>query len=194
MTVACAYEKSNDVKNWLFTPPDWNSVGVDNEKPRASRKRIQFSLRRLVSITLGVAIIMYPFNTRVAPAFKIHVTDAKGRAITDCSVREWWEHSSFEKLQHDSFEEVERDQKSSPDENGYVYFPERNVRANVITRIIGPIRNIIQGGAHASFGPSANIVAFGSKYETSDYIYIEGDPKEKVVDGVFEIEFIMVHK
>ena len=75
------------------------------------------------------------------------------------------------------------------DENGFVSFPERTVRSSRLARTFGVISNTVSLGVHASYGPSAYVLAYGhtvggKRLEGSAY-YHAGEPlPEKLVTRV----------
>lgn len=108
-------------------------------------------------------VILFPFKTTVVPAWKIRVIDEDGKPIAGTSVREYWHHYSVESEGHE--------QDLSTDDNGYVTFPSCTVRASIVRRIAGPILNVLDQGAHASFGPSAMLMIWQEGFEPSYVMY-----------------------
>ena len=53
------------------------------------------------------------------------------------------------------------EQDAYTDENGFVSFPERTVTSSWLARTVGVISNTVSLGVHASYGPSAYVLAYG---------------------------------
>ena len=92
-------------------------------------------------------------------------------------VRQVWQDYSVESSSHE--------QDTYTDENGYVSFPERTVRAPLLFRVLGVILNTASLGVHASYGPSAYVLAYGEivngkRLEGSAH-YEEGEPLPKQI-------------
>lgn len=95
------------------------------------------------AISLGCVILLYPFESTVAPSESVLVVTEDWRPIQDTTVRQIWQDYSLESRGH------EEDLKT--DENGRVAFPRRTIRASVLRRLVHPIWNILRQGVHASF-------------------------------------------
>jgi hypothetical protein len=91
----------------------------------------------------------FPFETTIVPQWRIQVVDKAGTPLLGVTVTEHWSHSS---LEHDGHEA-----EATTDEGGYVTFPVRTIRASLLGRAIGPVRNVLKTGVHAGFGPSADL-------------------------------------
>src|ERR1700730_9714395 len=81
------------------------SMGILNRIARLD-KRI---LRKLWLPLLIVAIVLvYPFQTTVAPAWHLRVVDDTGVAVAGMKVTEHWQHNSLESVGHEDFETTDR--------------------------------------------------------------------------------------
>src|SRR6266853_2097183 len=98
----------------------------------------------LLVIVILPVLVLYPFETTVAPSQNILVITEDSHPIKDAIVRQIWQHYSLERDGH----EVD----FYTNDEGRVSLPKRTVRANFISRVAGPINNIIHAGVHASFG------------------------------------------
>ncbi len=107
----------------------------------------------LIGAICAAAILLYPFKSTVCPAWRIQIVDAEGNSVRDVFVRQHWQDYSVESNGHE--------QDTHSDENGYVDFPERTIRANILSRFMGATLNVLLQGIHASFGASAHIAAYG---------------------------------
>ena len=96
-------------------------------------------------------------------------------------MRQVWKDYSVESASHE--------QDAYTDENGFVSFPERTVTSSWLARRFGVISNTVSLGVHASYGPSAYVLAYGhtvggKRLEGSAY-YHAGEPlPEKLVTRV----------
>ena len=73
-------------------------------------------------IFLGVLVLLIPWKTQIAPAWKVRVVDQSGNAIPGLAVSQNWTDPNF----HGWW--LEEDFRT--DENGVVSFPERSVWRN----------------------------------------------------------------
>ncbi len=93
-------------------------------------------------------------------------------------VRQVWKDYSVESASHE--------QDAHTDENGHVSFPERTIRSSWLARTVGVISNTVSLNVHASYGPSAHVLAYGrtigGKRLEGSAIYHAGEPlPEKLV-------------
>src|SRR5438552_1397709 len=77
-------------------------------------------------------------------------------------------------------------QDAHTDENGHVSFPERTIRSSWLARTVGVISNTVSLNVHASYAPSAHVLAYGrtigGKRLEGSAIYHAGEPlPEKLV-------------
>ena len=68
-------------------------------------------------------------------------------------MRQVWKDYSVESTSHE--------QDAYTDEDGFVSFPERTVTSSWLARTFGVISNTVSLGVHASYGPSAHVLAYG---------------------------------
>lgn len=120
------------------------------------------SKRTVYRITLFVllaAFLFYPFETTVVPEWKIRVVDESGNPVKGVSVNEGWRHYSIE---------IHRQEQSLvADDEGYVTFPRRTVRAAFLVRAVGSM--IAALNPHGRTGPHAFIDVQGPYSGTTDY-------------------------
>jgi hypothetical protein len=119
--------------------------------------------------------ILYPFKTTIVPQWRIHVLDETGAPVRAISVTEHWQHYTLEAQG--------REEILKTDETGWVDFPERTVRGNVISRLAGTIQSFVRRGANGRLGPYASIVVWGSRnYETAVAVFQpEMSPQTEIV-------------
>ena len=114
-------------------------------------------MRGLLILIVLFMLALIPYPSMVAPDWKITVMDEAHKPVR-AIVRESYQNCSVESEGQES--------DAMTDELGRVSFPVRKIHASLLTRILGTLRSAT-GGAHASFGPSAYVNAFGTEGEGS---------------------------
>lgn len=124
---------------------------------------------------IPLVVLIYPFKTTVVPRWRLHVVDGTGTFVREIKVTEHWQHYLLESAGH---EEILR-----TDDAGMVDFPERTIRASLLSRAVGTIGNFVRAGAKGRFGPYASIVVWGSaEYEAAVAVYEpEKPPQNQIV-------------
>src|SRR6266496_2632386 len=118
----------------------------------------------LAFLTSFLTVFLYPFETLVVPEWKARIVDERANPLVSVKVSEHWQHYSVETQGHEA--------DSGTDQQGYVAFPRRTIRASLFMRVFGPVRNILHTGIHSSFGPSAYLIvstSFEHSTENADY-------------------------
>src|SRR5256885_9248129 len=111
-------------------------------------------LRTLLVGLIGAGVAsLYPSTSTVCPAWTIQVVDTAGNPLRGAFVRQVWKDYSVESASHE--------QDTHTDENGHVSFPERTIRSSWLARTVGVISNTVSLNVHASYGPSAHVLAYG---------------------------------
>ena len=116
------------------------------------RLRSRFKWATLAAVLVAV---FYPVETTVVPLWPLKVVDEQGMGVEGTLVREIWQHYSIETESHE--------QELISDTSGDVVFPARKIRSSILLRVLGPLRNFLQSGVHASFGPDAYAIAFSTQ-------------------------------
>ncbi|MDQ6654121.1 MAG: hypothetical protein M3Y84_15450 [Acidobacteriota bacterium] len=109
---------------------------------------------------LLLTALRWPFETTVVPEWKLRVVDQTGQRMRGNRVRESWCHYTLETQCHE--------EELLSDGAGYVQFPRRAIRTNLITlaaRFLARVVNV-----HSSFGPSASV------YYLGDYRLVSDEP------------------
>jgi hypothetical protein len=109
------------------------------------------ALRRywLALCAAGSVVLLYPFKTTVVPMWRFQVVNEAGDPLPVVQVRQVWQHYTVETSSHE--------EESVTDENGYVTFPERTVRASILQRVLGFIVKL-PAFIHASWGPHSYVI------------------------------------
>src|SRR5882672_1607716 len=118
---------------------------------------------------IGAAVLiaaLLPYKTTVVPAWRLRVVDENGHPYAGKQVRQTWKHYSLELDAGDNLED------RWTDENGYVAFPERTIRASFLGRVILTTFNTGMTLAHGSIGIHADVAATGPQ----GYKRLEYDP------------------
>ncbi len=131
-------------------------------------RRLEWKIGAMLVVLLALVatLLFYPFETVVVPEWKIQILDESGNSIRDVPSREVWGDDSVES--HDHTEDL------STDAEGYVVFPKRTVKANLLVRIARKVFITIvphQGEGH----PSASLYVLGHfKPVTDEPYYVPG--------------------
>jgi hypothetical protein len=121
-----------------------------------------------IILAVMVALLLYPLESTVVPQWRVRVLDQAGNSVRGVRLRESWSDYSVES--HDHTEDL------STDADGYVSFPRRTVKANLLVRIAR--KGFIAIASHQGEGhPSAYILVFGDYRAVSDEpYYVPGRP------------------
>ncbi|MEO6588625.1 MAG: hypothetical protein ABIP06_04800 [Pyrinomonadaceae bacterium] len=118
------------------------------------------SRRYLIIVCIAILIVctlFIPFTTTVVPSWKLKITDINGTPCVNKQVNQGWGHYSLEIGDNHGGSEYK-----FTDENGYVEFSERNIKASLIWRIVAPIIAVLQAiVAHGSVGVSGYVFSTG---------------------------------
>ena len=130
----------------------------------------------LILLACVAVILLYPTRTVIVPAWRIRVVDESGRPLPNEFVRQTWKHYSLE------LDAGDHSDDQWTDADGYVAFPERTTRANLLQRMLVPLRQTAALGPHASYGASSHIIVWGGRLvpETATYKPGEALPEEIV--------------
>ena len=117
-----------------------------------------------VAVLLLIVFFGYPFESTIVPPWRVRVTDGNGLPCLKQSVSASWAHYSFAAHGNGEYRKTDID--------GYVEFPKRTMRKNLLQRIFRPIFAQAMTLAHGSVGISA-------------YLYTH----QMVGTGVFGLEY-----
>jgi hypothetical protein len=99
--------------------------------------------------------MLIPFTTTVVPVWKLRVINLEGNFCPRSQVNQGWGHYSLE------LEDIGGSDIRFTDDEGYVEFPERTIKANLIWRILAPTIAFIMQIAHGSFGIKGYVFSTG---------------------------------
>lgn len=129
-------------------------------------------------------VFLIPYPTTTVPEWRIRYIDTKGRPFVSLPVEQTWQNYSVESSGHTLSKETDR--------NGYVIFPEHDVWASLLHRIVGPIGNVLSTGIEASFGPSSWLINQCNLGQTEDGdAYYNGDDLPSTIVLIFEDSHII---
>ncbi len=103
----------------------------------------------------GIGIFV-PFTTTVVPAWKLRVIDVNGTPCPNSQVNQGWGHYSIELGRP-----IGGDEYLYTDNNGYVEFPERTIKATLLWRIVAPIIAFVSQFTHGRFGIEGYVFSTG---------------------------------
>jgi hypothetical protein len=124
----------------------------------------------LAGLAVVVAVLFFPREITVVPAWRLRVVNERGTPLKDVFVRQSWKHYSYELDAGENLEDA------WTDENGYITFPERTIKVSLIKQAIAPLIVDRMLQEHASFGASAAIMAWGDKGGEGDASSVEYEP------------------
>jgi hypothetical protein len=111
---------------------------------KLERKTIRWLVLGILAI-----ILIYPWQSTVAPAVRIQVLDEAGEPARGVIVKQDWGHFNLNSDGHEY---------ARTDDNGYVAFPERYVRGSLLRRVLMPAWDLL---SHGGIGPRGSIWAHG---------------------------------
>ena len=117
---------------------------------------------------------LYPFETTVVPEWRVRIVDEAGAPMRNTGIREVWQHYSIESEDHE--------QDLLTDNDGYVTFPKRTIRAGLAVRMVKSVISALN--PHGSSGPGAYLITLAPGYDIwKDNFYIPGQnlPSEMLV-------------
>jgi hypothetical protein len=127
---------------------------------------------RLAGVVILLAfLLLYPFETAVVPEWKIRVVDEAGKPVPRILVKQGWREHSIELHRNE--------QTLVTDEDGYVYFPRRRIRAGLLHRTIGRVLTFLN--PHGQSGTEAFADVIGPYTSQTDTNYTPGKQLPNVI-------------
>lgn len=132
------------------------------------------SLLKILIISTAL-ILLFPWDTTVAPSATIRVVDEASNPVRGMLVKQIWRDWSVESTDHYEYLRTDKD--------GYVVTPRRSIRAPLLLRMIGATWSFVTQGMHSSRGPHVTIWAYGDDpYMWSFIDYSPGLPMPKQIE------------
>jgi len=151
--------------------------------PNRNRPRAQAQLRLrnkklIVILMLVIVATLVPFNTTLVKEWRIRVVDEARNPYKGKLVRQFCGSYTLGIFPCDQA----GDSIQLTDENGYVVFPERKIRASLISRGGRSIFNLFNLVVHGSYGVDIYVDSSGPQgYKTLKYVSGEQPPTELVL-------------
>lgn len=117
---------------------------------KRKRKVIEFFLISAFLIVLSII----PFETTIIPKWKIQAVNKLGKPVENVEIRQVWNHYSFDYSAINDKEET-----LITDNNGFVVFPKRTIRASFLERFFVRILDMLKIFLpHSSQGIQVSII------------------------------------
>jgi hypothetical protein len=133
-----------------------------------------FKIALVATPLLLLAVLLFPFQSVVIPGWSLRIVDESDQPVTGVNVTEHWQHYLLEAEGHDD--------PRITDGLGKVDFPERVIRASLLSRAFSRVQKSLRRGEDARTDCYAAVVVWGSReFETAIALYQESAPAAKVV-------------
>lgn len=126
----------------------------------------------LFILVFPIVAVAYPFETTVVPEWKIRVMDETGSPFAGARVVQQWDHYSLGKG---------GGEEKWADDAGYVVFPKRTVRSNLLYRVLRTSWAVLMKLAHGNTGIRATVWATTPRVSSDSVEYEEGKPLPGVI-------------
>lgn len=137
------------------------------------RSSKRFRIGVVVALAVLLVALLYPFETTLVPQWNLRIVDDSGAPVREINVTEHWQNYLLESEGHEEAKATNQD--------GFVSFRARNIRASVANRVFAWINKLgsQNRGRPVRYG---SVVVWGSKnYETTVAVYSgEGLPQAEV--------------
>lgn len=135
-------------------------LGYRNRKPELKNLKMKGKHVWILAIILGGGfLLLYPYETTVVPDWRVRAVDEDRTPLVRVAVSEYWGHMSIESDEHQA--------ESITDDQGYVTFPRRTIRASLLRRGLGPLIN--RSSVHGvDLGPHAYLIVSADMNSTTD--------------------------
>jgi hypothetical protein len=110
----------------------------------------------LILIAIALVVALVPVKSLDCPAWDVWLVDRMGQPVAGMTVRLSYRNYSAEDEDHQVDE--------TSDQSGHASFAAQTISVSRIRRCLSTLRSAI-AGVHASFGPHADVFAFGKGLE-----------------------------
>ena len=143
--------------------------------PRVSdllRLGYRFRIALTIALLLVLGILFYPFQTTTLPQWNLRVVDDAGTPVREINVTEHWQHYPFDYNGHEELQRTNQD--------GFVSFDVRTIRASLVSRLFARINAGKRSGGRTT--PYGAIVAWGSKAHATTVAVYQGNemPQQEI--------------
>ncbi|MGH9883404.1 MAG: hypothetical protein ACRD6N_18365 [Pyrinomonadaceae bacterium] len=133
-----------------------------------------FKIALATILLLLLLVLIYPFQIVIVPEWNLRVVDNSDQAIAGINVTEHWQHYLLEPEGHDEVKISGGD--------GSVTFPERTIRAGLLSRFFAKASKTFRKGQEARTDCHGSIVVWGSRdHETATSVYRPPGPLQNRV-------------
>ncbi len=126
----------------------------------------RFRIVFMAAFLIVLVALLYPFQSTTVPQWNLRVVDDAGAAVREIIVTEHWQDYL---LEADGHEEALR-----TNQDGWVSFGARNLRANILRRVFARISKFGSSDRGRAVRYGAVVVWGQKEYETSVAVY-QGD-------------------
>lgn len=127
----------------------------------------RFRIALATALVLFLVIFFYPFQTTTVPQWNLRVVDDSGAPVREIKVTEHWQHHPLESDGHEEAQTTNQD--------GFVSFGLRSIRASLAGRLMARISNIATEGGRGRTDPYGAIVVWGSKVHATTVAVYQGE-------------------
>jgi hypothetical protein len=123
------------------------------------------------ALLLLLLLLLYPFQTIIVPSWPLRVVDNSEQPVAGIKVTEHWQHYLLESEGHEEIKVSNGD--------GSVAFPERIIRAGLLSRFLATMGKTFRKGQEARTDCYASVVVWGSRdHEIATSVYRPPSPPQ----------------
>jgi hypothetical protein len=120
---------------------------------------------------LALLLLLYPAKLTIVPAYHVRLVDQSGEPLANTFVSELWQQTAAQR--------IENLQQIMTNSQGEVDLPQRTVRASLVERMFGCLRNASRQGFSDACGNRFYIGAAGDLKEVGRTETVAGVLKQK---------------
>jgi hypothetical protein len=120
---------------------------------------------------LALLLLLYPQKLTIVPAYHVRLVDQSGEPLANTFVSELWQQTAAQR--------IENLQQIMTNSQGEVDLPQRTVRASLVERVLGCLRNASRQGFSDACGNRFYIGAAGDLKEVGRTETVAGVLKQK---------------
>lgn len=110
----------------------------------------------LLIVIIIFIILIFPFKIKIAKKRLLTIVDVDGNPMTSVIIRHNWDNYSLN---------IRGEIDYSVDDKGRVHIKEQTAKTNIISVILGTIKELSKTGIHTSFGSSESIGVLAEGYK-----------------------------
>ncbi len=120
---------------------------------------------------LALLLLLYPAKLTIVPAYHVRLVDQSGEPLANTFISELWQQTAAQR--------IESLQQIMTNSQGEVDLPQRTVRASLVERMLGCLRNASRQGFSDACGNRFYIGAAGDLKEVGRTETVAGVLKQK---------------